>query len=68
LLVRFIAHRREDLERLVEQRASDLASMMRRYDQLSHHSRTITWELDADGASPMFPAWPARSGDTPRTT
>ena len=49
LLVRFIAHRREDLERLVEQRASDLASMMRRYDQLSHHSRTITWELDADG-------------------
>ena len=49
LIVRFIAHRREDLEQLVEQRASDLALMMRRYDQLSRHSRTITWELDADG-------------------
>ena len=49
LMVSFLAHRREDLERLVEQRASDLASMMRRYDQLAHHSRTVTWELDADG-------------------
>jgi PAS domain S-box-containing protein len=49
ILISFIAHRREDMERLVDERTFELASSMRRYDQLSRHSRTITWEHDADG-------------------
>jgi PAS domain S-box-containing protein len=49
LAVMFIVHRHEDLERLVGERTYDLAASMRRYDLLARHSRTITWELDADG-------------------
>ncbi len=44
-----LAHRREDMERLVDERTFDLASSMRRYDLLARQSRTITWETDADG-------------------
>ncbi|NCA81858.1 MAG: PAS domain S-box protein [Opitutae bacterium] len=49
LVIAFIAHRREDMERLVDERTFDLASSMRRYDLLARHSRTITWETDAAG-------------------
>ena len=49
LVIAFIAHRREDMERLVDERTFDLASSMRRYDLLARNSRTITWETDAAG-------------------
>lgn len=45
----FVVHRREDMERLVDERTFELASSMRRYDQLAQQSRTIAWETDADG-------------------
>ena len=49
IAIGFIAHRREDMERLVDERTFDLASSMRRYDLLARQSRTITWETDAAG-------------------
>ncbi len=49
VLVGFFTHRREDIERLVELQSRDLAASMRRYDELARHSRTITWEHDAEG-------------------
>ncbi len=49
LTIGFIAHRREDMERLVDERTFDLATSMRRFDLLARQSRTITWETDADG-------------------
>ena len=49
IVIGFVSHRREDTERLVDERTFELASSMRRYDQLARQSRTITWETDADG-------------------
>ena len=49
LVISFIAHRREDMERLVDEQSHDLAVAMRRYDLLSEENRVATWELDADG-------------------
>ena len=49
LVIAFIAHRREDMERLVDEQSHDLAVAMRRYDLLSEENRVATWEVDADG-------------------
>jgi PAS domain S-box-containing protein len=49
IVIGFIAHRREDMERLVDERTLDLAASMRSYDLLARHSRTITWIHDANG-------------------
>ena len=49
LTIGFIVHRREDMERLVDERTFDLATSMRRFDQLARQSRTLTWETNADG-------------------
>ncbi len=49
IVIGFLSHRREDMERLVDERTFELASSMRRYDQLARQSRTITWETDAHG-------------------
>lgn len=49
VLISVLVHRREDLERLVEQRTNALASSFQHYDQLARYSRTLTWEVDARG-------------------
>ncbi|NLG35371.1 MAG: PAS domain S-box protein [Lentisphaerae bacterium] len=48
-VISVLSHRREDMELRVDQRAFELASAMRRYDQLARRSRTYTWETDARG-------------------
>ena len=50
----FIAHRREDLERLVDERTCELAASMRRYDMLARQSHVATWEVDAEGLYVSF--------------
>ena len=49
IVIHDIAHRRGDMEQLVEARTLDLATSIQRYNQLARHNRTITWEVDAAG-------------------
>ncbi|MGD9782648.1 MAG: PAS domain S-box protein [Kiritimatiellia bacterium] len=49
LVIGVIAHRREDMERLVDEQSHDLAVALRRYDLLSEENRVATWEIDAAG-------------------
>ncbi len=49
LVIHDVSHRREDLARLVDSRTRDLATSILRYNQLAHHNRTITWEVDENG-------------------
>lgn len=48
-MVGLIAHRREDMERLVTQRSTDLVESLNHFNLLARHNRIITWELDLDG-------------------
>jgi PAS domain S-box-containing protein len=49
VVLAFLAHRREDMERLVEERTFDLAATMRRYDLLAGQNHVIVWQVDAAG-------------------
>ena len=44
-----VAHRREDMERMVERRSAELVESLRRYQELAQVNRTLTWKVDADG-------------------
>ena len=49
LVISTLSHRHEDMERLVSERTYELASSLRRFDQLAKQSRTFTWEMDSTG-------------------
>ncbi len=49
LVISNVSHRHEDMERLVSERTYELASSLRRFDQLAKQSRTFTWEMDSTG-------------------
>lgn len=49
LLTSVLVHRREDLEGLVKQRTRALTSSITHYNQLARFSRTLTWEVNAQG-------------------
>ena len=49
LVISNVSHRHEDMERLVSERTYELASSLRRFNQLAKQSRTFTWEVDASG-------------------
>jgi len=48
-VISMVSHRHEDMELLVSERTYELASSLRRFNQLAKQSRTFTWEMDAHG-------------------
>ncbi|MDD4341879.1 MAG: PAS domain S-box protein [Kiritimatiellae bacterium] len=49
LLTSVLIHRRKDLEHLVKQRTHALASSAQHFRQLARFSRTLTWDVNAEG-------------------
>jgi PAS domain S-box-containing protein len=49
LYLRDVRQRAEHVETMVSERTSELSEATDRVNQLAEHSRTLTWEVDADG-------------------
>ena len=54
IAIGLVAHRREDMERMVEQRNGELVASLRRYHELAENSRTLAWRLDPEGLYTEF--------------